>query len=663
MSMFFSKYLIIVAMAVSLTACGGGGGSAGGTGTSTGSSGITSAGNTQTTSVGSVSLNLVNGAGASTNSISAIEIAQVKVVVKDAAGALVSGTIVTFSESGVGLLKFAPASQTAMTTSEGLAVIEVRAADQSKPGATTISVAASVSGQTISAVKTLEVTNAPVSGGVTIDPQTLASAINFVSTDPADSAIVLAGAGGNGRTETGVLKFRVVDKNNTPVKGVLVDFVVNPSSDVTLNISQSKTDADGVVITSVSSKSVATAVVIKATVNGKSITTQSDQLKVTTGLGTQGGFEILPLRYNLDGALSGDSTDVTARLVDSNSNPVADGVPVVFVATGGKIGTSAAGGCNTVNGACTVKFEVQEPRPANGIVTITGSAKVGESTTLLRQIYLNMSAAAIGIFEPTPGVPAGPLPLIQPQPVALTSCNKRSQPYMVSNVLGYSAPSGTTVSVKSDVSTGFGASVDGGNTVLDGSFGPSFFNLIFDPTATNNPVCNDAGIDIATSTVEITANAPISKRITKIPLTISYPAGNLQLIEFNTAAKPAAILTAACNYETFRVEAIGSNGLTLPVGAQFFVSTSSASADVGISTVAPNFIDPAAPTNVSTVLQTASNNTNRQSLWFRVKAPSGGTAPCATGGTIVAKTFAVDVTVVISGRRNTQTLTVTYPGN
>lgn len=661
--MRFSKCLTTVVVAMLLTACGGGGGSAGGTGTSTGSSGTTSAGNTQTTSVGSVSLNLVNGAGASTNSISAIEIAQVKVIVKDAAGALVSGTIVTFAESGVGLLKFAPASQTAMTTSEGLAVIEVRAADQSKAGATTIAVTASVSGQTISAVKTLEVTNAPVSGGVVIDPQTLASAINFVSTDPADSSIVLAGAGGNGRTETGILKFRVVDKNNTPVKGVLVDFLVNPSNDVTLNISQSKTDADGVVITSVSSKTVATAVVVKATVNGKSITTQSDQLKVTTGLGTQGGFEILPLRYNLDGALSGDSTDVTARLVDSNSNPVAEGVPVVFVATGGKIGTSAAGGCNTVNGACTVKFEVQEPRPANGIVTITGSAKVGESTTLLRQIYLNMSAAAIGIFEPAPGVPAGPLPLIQPQPVALTSCNKRSQTYMVSNVLGYSAPSGTTISVKGDISTGFGASVDGGNTVLDGSFGPSTFNLIFDPAATNNPVCNDTGIDIATSTVEITANAPISKRITKVPLTISYPAGNLQLINFNTAGTPAAISTAACNFETTRVEAIGSNGLTLPVGAKFFVSASDASAVVGISTVAPNFTDPTAPTNVNTVLQTASNNTNRQSLWFRVKAPSGGTAPCATGGLIVAKTFAVDVTVLISGRRNTQTLNVTYPGN
>ena len=653
------NYLSAAALFTTLAACGGGGGSAADAANLSNSSG-----NTQTAAVGSLSLELVNGAGIFTNSISAIEIGQVRVIVKDSSGALVPGTIVTFSESGVGLLKFAPAAQTAMTTSQGLAVIEVRAADQTKPGATTISATASVSGKAITAVKTLEVTNAPLAAGVVIDPQTLASSINFVSTDPADRSIVLAGAGGNGRTETGILKFRVVDKNNTPVKGVLVDFVVNPSSDVILNISQSKTDAEGVVITSVSSKTVATAVVIKAAVNGRSITTQSDQLKVTTGLGTQVGFEILPLRYNLDGALSGDSTDVTARLVDSNSNPVADGVPVVFVATGGKIGTSAAGGCNTINGACTVKFEVQEPRPADGIVTITGAAKVGESTTLLRQIYLNMSAAAISVFEPAPGVPA--TPLIQPRTVALTTCNKRSQSYMVSNVLGYSAPSGTSVSVKGDTSTGFGATVDGGNTVLDGSFGPSIFNLVLDPTAANNPACNEFGIDIATSAIEITANAPISKRITKIPLTISYPAGNLQLIQFNSASSPAAIRTTECNFETTRIEAIGSNGLTLPVGAEFFVSSSEASAAVSVSTAAPNQADPLVSTNLNRFLQIASNNTNRQSLWFRVRAPTGGAAQCVEPGGFrptVARTFTVDVTVLISGRRNTQTLTVTYPGN
>lgn len=662
--MSFLKYIIVLIVALALSACGGGGGSAGTTSNSTATppTGTTSSGDTQTTAVGSVSVDLVSGAGQSTQSISAIEIAQVKVIVKDAKGLVVSGTIVSFSETGVGLLKFSPASQTAMTTSQGLAVMEVRAADQTKTGATTISVTANVAGQTITAVKNVEVTNAPASGGAVVDPQTLASAINFLSTDPADKSIVLQGAGGNGRTETGILKFRVVDSNSTPVKGVLVDFVVNPSSDVTLNITQSKTDADGVVITSVSSKKVATAVVVKATVNGKSITTQSDQLKVTTGLAIQAGFEILPLIYNLDGALSGDSTDVTARLVDANSNPVADGVPVVFVATGGKIGSATAGGCNTLNGACTVKFEVQEPRPANGIVTVTGSAKVGESTTLLRQINLHMSTAAIGVYEPTAGTPASSL--ASPQPIALTSCSKLSKPYMIANALGYSAPTGTSITAKGDGSSGLGVSIDSGNTVLDsGSFSPTSLNLVIDPAAANNPVCNVDGIASATGTIELTATAPKSARISKIPVSVTYPAGNLQLIKFNTASTQASISTTACNFETTQIQAIGSNGLSLPVGAQFFVSPSESSAIVEVNTVAPGSIDPASPVSTSSVLSAVSNNTSRQSLWIRVKAPTGGTAPCNTGGTVVPGTFTVDVTVLISGRRNTQTLTVTYPKN
>ncbi|MBA3059783.1 MAG: hypothetical protein KJ614_14500 [Gammaproteobacteria bacterium] len=653
------KFVLGLAMAVALTACGGGGGNPGGTTPNGG--GTSNAGDTQTTAVGSVSLALINGAGQATNSISAVEIAQVKVVVKDAAGALVSGTVVSFSESGVGLLKFAPAAQTAMTTSEGLAVIEIRAADQTKTGATSVSVTATVGGQTITAVKTLEVTNAPVSGGVVIDPQTLASSINFVSTDPADKSIVLAGAGGNGRTETGVLTFRVVDKNNTPVKGVLVDFVVNPSNDVTLNIAQGTTDADGVVITSVSSKTVATSVVVKATVNGKSITTQSDQLKVTTGLGVQAGFEILPLVYNLDGALSGDSTDVTARLVDINSNPVADGVPVVFVATGGKIGTSAAGGCNTLNGACTVKFEVQEPRPANGIVTVSGSAKVGESTTLLRQINLHMSSAPIGIYEPAAGVPAAPL--ISPLPVALTSCTKRNLPYMVANALGYSAPSGTTLSARGDDATGLGAAIGPDNTVLDvGNFGASLFSVLVDPSSANNPTCNVNGIAITGATVEVSANAPTSKRVTKQSIGVTYPAGNLVLLRPNSAATPASITIGACNVsETTEVQAIGSDGLAIPAGATFFVSPSDSNAVAGVYTANPGATVAGALAGSAT-LPVSSSDASRQSLWLVVKAPTSGPAACSTtGATAGTGTITLDVTVQIGTRRNTQTVTVTYP--
>jgi hypothetical protein len=597
----------------------------------------------------------------STNSISAVEIAQVRVVVTDALGGLVSGAVVTFSESGVGLLKFAPAAQTAMTNSAGLAVIEIRALDQTKVGATTVSVAVSISGQGIAATKTLEITNAPVTGGVVIDPQTLASSINFISTAPSDRAIVLQGAGGNGRTETGVLSFRVVDKNNTPVKGAIVDFVVNPSTDVTLNILQSTTDADGLVVTSVSSKTVATAVVAKATVKGTAITTQSDQLKVSTGLGVQAGFEILPLVYNLDGALSGDSTSVTARVVDANSNPVSDGVPIVFVATGGKIGTSAAGGCNTLNGACTVAFEVQAPRPANGIVTITGSTKVGVATTLLRQFDIHMSSAALGVFEPAAGIPAAPL--TPPLPVVLSACTKSTHKYMVANTLGYSVPSGATLAVKSDLATGMGGSL-GSNTVLDiGTFAPSVFDVLLDPTTANNPACNASGIDIASAIVQMTVTAPKSKREVVVPLAVSYPAGNLLLIQNGTAGTTASAAMGTCGFETTQVAAIGSDGLTLPAGATFTVTPSEASAVVGVSTVSPDTVDPTIPTNINNTLQAPSNNSSRQSIWLRIRAPNGGSAPCSTGGTLVEKSFIVSVNISIGGRINTQTITVRYPGN
>ena len=652
-----------VALVALLVSCGGGGGSPGAVSTG-GVSGTTPSSSTTVTATadGTISVELLNGSGQPTQSISAIEIAAIKVTVKDAKGVVVPGTIVTFSESGVGLLKFSPDAKTALTTSEGIASLEVRAADQTRTGATTISVGATVDKTIITASKVLEVTNAPVTIGVPVDPQSLATAINFVSTDPADKAIVLKGAGGNGRTETGILSFRVVDKNGTPVKGVVVDFVVNPSTDVVLNISQGKTDSDGSVLTSVSSKLVATSVVVKATVSGKTITTQSDQLKVTTGLGVARGFEILPLIYNLDGALSGDSTPITARLVDVNSNPVADGVPVVMVATGGKIGSSAAGGCNTVNGACTVTFEVQNPRPPSGIVDISGSAKVGETTTLLSQIKVHMSSAPLGVFELAGGIPA--FPLIAPRPISLIDCSKVGKTYMVANTLGYSVPSGSTVSAKGD-STGLGASVAGtGNTVLDSEvFAPTIFNLSIDPSASTSPPCVEDGIDVATGVVGIVVDAPKSKRKKETDLSVTYPAGKLELIADGTGSDPVVIKMEACTFEKVAMQAIAlPRTLVLPAGSTFVARTSETSARAVISTVDPDNLDPSLAKNLSNTLSVASSASARQTIWLLLKAPTGGVSPCEAATPRAEASFTVSITITsTNGRINTKTITATYP--
>ncbi|MEO6352163.1 MAG: hypothetical protein ABIO19_00325, partial [Burkholderiaceae bacterium] len=49
-------------------------------------------------------------------------------------------------------------------------------------------------------------------------------AINFVAAVPADKSIVIKGAGGNGRTESALLTFMVVDKANVGVSDIKVNF-------------------------------------------------------------------------------------------------------------------------------------------------------------------------------------------------------------------------------------------------------------------------------------------------------------------------------------------------------------------------------------------------------------------------------------------------------
>jgi len=55
---------------------------------------------------------------------------------------------------------------------------------------------------------------------------------------------------------------------------------------------------------------------------------------------------------------------VQVMLADAFGNPVPDGTPVVFQTNMGAIGSSDKGGCNTVNGVCSVVFRTQAPRTA-----------------------------------------------------------------------------------------------------------------------------------------------------------------------------------------------------------------------------------------------------------------------------------------------------------
>lgn len=225
----------------------------------------------------------------------------------------------------------------------------------------TDTITATISGSSVT--KSLSVT--PLSAG----------SITYVSAVPTNLA--LKGTGGIGKSEVAVVTFRVLDSSGSPRPNTTVDFVLNTTTGgIALSASSGSTGADGTVVVQVTSGIIATPVRVTATVRGTTISTQSEQLVISTGLPAQDGFSISianlsPESWNIDGV----TTTVTARLSDHFHNPVPDGTAVYFTTSGGSIQPS----CTTVGGACSVNWTSQNPRPlkpdAAATPPVVGTAK------------------------------------------------------------------------------------------------------------------------------------------------------------------------------------------------------------------------------------------------------------------------------------------------
>jgi hypothetical protein len=191
-------------------------------------------------------------------------------------------------------------------------------------------------------------------------PQT----ITFISAAP--ELVSLKGTGG---LETSVLRFQVLGQAGNPVKGACVNFSLStPVGGLALVPSKcsasgpetygSSTDANGFASTIVQAGTVATAVRVTATIDG--ISTQSNALAVTTGIPDQNSTSLSlsdfsPISWEYDGVQS----TATIRLADAFNNPAPNGTAVTFTTSGGAID----GSCLTSNGACTVEWRSQNPRP------------------------------------------------------------------------------------------------------------------------------------------------------------------------------------------------------------------------------------------------------------------------------------------------------------
>ncbi|MDM0000487.1 hypothetical protein QTI24_17845 [Variovorax sp. J22P240] len=489
--MRYRNILAATLVAGALISCGGGGspGLPPATAPATGTGGST---DQPAVATAKVTVDVLNGSGTSTTSISGVEIAQVKAVLKDANGAPVPGAIVTFSEASGSLLTYAPASKTALTDTTGAAVVEIRAASSSNTGATTVAAGAMVGGATVTAQKSIAITSAPSTGAV--DPQVLANAISFLSVDPADKSIVLQGSGGTGRLESATLRYRVVDTNNSPVKGAQVAFTVSPPNDVTLNIPNAVSDSDGVVVTTVSSKSTPTAVRVTATIAGKAISSLSDQLTVTTGVPTQAGFDLAASKYNMNSNLSGDSSTITVKLRDANGNPVADGVPVVFTATHGVVGTSGRGGCLTSNGECAVEFRVQEPRSADGVLAlVTASTQLGDGSTIGKALDFRMvDVGLLDVFIAATGGSAIPKLGGVARVGGMSTCDATTFTFYVGTPGNFPPAAGTTIALK-PITAGLTATLVSASPVQDQLSNPPTRERLVFQLAQGAPLCPQGG--------------------------------------------------------------------------------------------------------------------------------------------------------------------------
>ncbi len=293
--------------------------------------------------------------------LSAFGTTSVSVTVSSNGTPITSPQIVNFTSScaasGTAVLS------TGITTVNGVATASYR--DNGCAGSDVIT--ASLSGTSVSQTVTIYVTPAAV------------GSIQFISATP--QIISLSGTGG---TSSSQVAFKVLDGGGNPLAGKIVTFNLSTTlGGITLTPSapaQATSDANGLVFTNVNAGVVSTPVRVTATTpnstNTGVLSTQSNQLTITTGIPAQSSFSLSASTLNIEGwDLDGTTTTITARLADHFNNPPPDGTAVNFTSEGARV----VGSCTTVNGDCSVTFNSQALRPSDGRVTVLAYA-VGEES-------------------------------------------------------------------------------------------------------------------------------------------------------------------------------------------------------------------------------------------------------------------------------------------
>lgn len=200
---------------------------------------------------------------------------------------------------------------------------------------------------------------------------------------------------GSGKDEKTTVTFTLLDAQAKPVSGKQLNFSFSGKisnnvnyQDYTLSPLAATTNKDGQATVTVNSGNLPTPISVIATLDGNTeIRAASSQIGVGIGYADDNSFSFSADSYNINGAgYNGEQAKITIHLADRFNNPVADGTKVYFTTEGGSIkgdltsgSGDATGVCTTVGGVCNATLTSQDPRPADGRVTVSAYVAGEES--------------------------------------------------------------------------------------------------------------------------------------------------------------------------------------------------------------------------------------------------------------------------------------------
>ncbi|MGA1326063.1 MAG: hypothetical protein ACO305_05545 [Rubrivivax sp.] len=210
------------------------------------------------------------------------------------------------------------------------------------------------------------------------------SSLAFIQAQP--EVLYLKGSG----TESAELVFEVRDASGNPLANETVDFALQTGAGgVRLNdqpadvITQARSGADGRVIARVNSGTVPTAVRVRASIAlspTETVSTVSSNLGIAVGLPAQRNFSLAQQTINIEGMDRDGTPNVyTVRAADRSGNPVPPGTSINFVAEGGQIEGVKQITLSNGLAVAPVNFFSQQPKPADGRITVTAYAFGEES--------------------------------------------------------------------------------------------------------------------------------------------------------------------------------------------------------------------------------------------------------------------------------------------